>query len=165
MAILNNRLTAEQYAENFADIHPPFETKDAALVEANRCLFCYDAPCMKSCPTVLKYRSLSSRLQPIISKVAHIPFLFRISWVQDAARFVRLKNYAKAPVYIISWKKRRYPLQGCSVTVPKWPCRKTGSCLTEKPGIGKKVAVIGAGPCWLKLCPCVITGRCRRNHI
>ena len=49
--IKDNRLTTAQYAENFSDIHPPFETKDAALVEANRCLFCYDAPCMKSCPT------------------------------------------------------------------------------------------------------------------
>ena len=51
MAIENNKLSEQQYAENFSDIHPPFETQDAALVEANRCLFCYDAPCMKSCPT------------------------------------------------------------------------------------------------------------------
>ena len=51
MAIKNNRLTKEQYEENFADIHPPFENKTAAVVEANRCLFCYDAPCTKSCPT------------------------------------------------------------------------------------------------------------------
>ncbi len=49
--IKNNRLTAEQYAENFSDIHPPFHEKEAALVEANRCLFCYDAPCIKQCPT------------------------------------------------------------------------------------------------------------------
>lgn len=49
--IKNNRLTREQYEQNFSDIHPPFETRDAALVEANRCLFCYDAPCTKSCPT------------------------------------------------------------------------------------------------------------------
>jgi len=51
MSIQNNRLTGEQYSENFSDIHPPFETEDAALVEANRCLFCYDAPCIKACPT------------------------------------------------------------------------------------------------------------------
>lgn len=49
--IKNNRLTTEQYEHNFVDIHPPFETKDAALTEANRCLFCYDAPCTKLCPT------------------------------------------------------------------------------------------------------------------
>lgn len=51
MPISNNRLTESEYAANFADIHPPFATHDAAVVEANRCLFCYDAPCMKSCPT------------------------------------------------------------------------------------------------------------------
>ena len=51
MSIINNRLTKEQYEANFADIHPPFENKTAAQVEANRCLFCYDAPCTKSCPT------------------------------------------------------------------------------------------------------------------
>jgi dihydropyrimidine dehydrogenase (NAD+) subunit PreT len=49
--IRDHRLTDAEYAQNFSDIHPPFETGDAALVEANRCLFCYDAPCTKSCPT------------------------------------------------------------------------------------------------------------------
>jgi len=49
--IRNNRLTNVQYEQNFADIHPPFENKTAAQVEASRCLFCYDAPCTKSCPT------------------------------------------------------------------------------------------------------------------
>src|SRR4051812_37286817 len=37
-------------SEVFAEIHPPFEDQ-AALVEANRCLFCFDAPCMVACPT------------------------------------------------------------------------------------------------------------------
>jgi glutamate synthase (NADPH/NADH) small chain len=51
MAITNNKLSQEQYEQNFADIHPPYESITAAKVDANRCLFCYDAPCMKSCPT------------------------------------------------------------------------------------------------------------------
>ena len=51
MAIINNRLSEKQYEQNFADIHPPYENSTAAKVDANRCLFCYDAPCMKSCPT------------------------------------------------------------------------------------------------------------------
>src|ERR1700740_312237 len=49
--IKRNRLTDEQYEKNFSDIHPPYESHNAALVDANRCLFCYDAPCTKSCPT------------------------------------------------------------------------------------------------------------------
>ena len=51
MGIENNRLSPSEYELNFSDIHPPFDKKEAALVEANRCLFCYDAPCTKSCPT------------------------------------------------------------------------------------------------------------------
>ncbi len=34
----------------FADIAPPLTT-DAALAEAHRCLYCYDAPCTQACPT------------------------------------------------------------------------------------------------------------------
>ena len=43
-------LTDEQLAANFADIAPPL-TSDYALLEANKCLFCHDAPCTIACPT------------------------------------------------------------------------------------------------------------------
>src|SRR3546814_1112068 len=44
------RLPDSAYAENFGDVHPPLDRK-AALVEASRCYFCYDAPCIEACPT------------------------------------------------------------------------------------------------------------------
>jgi dihydropyrimidine dehydrogenase (NAD+) subunit PreT len=34
----------------FPDLHPAFDAR-AAVVEANRCLNCFDAPCMSACPT------------------------------------------------------------------------------------------------------------------
>jgi glutamate synthase (NADPH/NADH) small chain len=34
----------------FPEIHPPFEPQ-AAAIEANRCLYCFDAPCTAACPT------------------------------------------------------------------------------------------------------------------
>jgi dihydropyrimidine dehydrogenase (NAD+) subunit PreT len=37
-------------AANLADIKPPYSPQEAR-VEASRCLFCYDAPCIKACPT------------------------------------------------------------------------------------------------------------------
>lgn len=37
-------------AERFPDLHPPFAPQ-AAVVEANRCLNCFDAPCTGACPT------------------------------------------------------------------------------------------------------------------
>jgi len=48
--IASGRLAADEYARNFADLHPPM-TAHEALVEADRCLFCFDAPCMTACPT------------------------------------------------------------------------------------------------------------------
>jgi dihydropyrimidine dehydrogenase (NAD+) subunit PreT len=44
------RLQAAVLAANFADAHPPL-TPAQAVVEANRCYFCYDAPCVEACPT------------------------------------------------------------------------------------------------------------------
>ncbi len=43
-------LSTEEFASSFAEIHPPFEPS-AAVVEANRCLYCFDAPCAGACPT------------------------------------------------------------------------------------------------------------------
>jgi len=37
-------------AELFQDLHPPFEPQ-AAVIESNRCLNCFDAPCTTACPT------------------------------------------------------------------------------------------------------------------
>jgi len=48
--IVAGRLDADQYVENFSDLHPPLG-KNKAHVEADRCYFCYDAPCMDACPT------------------------------------------------------------------------------------------------------------------
>jgi len=43
-------LDIKDIERNFADIHPAL-TAAEALHEANRCLYCYDAPCMHACPT------------------------------------------------------------------------------------------------------------------
>ncbi len=44
------KLPAEQLERNFAEINPPL-TSSQALDEGSRCLFCYDPPCQKACPT------------------------------------------------------------------------------------------------------------------
>lgn len=48
--IVAGRLLPDQYADNFSDLHPPLDHHEA-LVESDRCYFCYDAPCMNACPT------------------------------------------------------------------------------------------------------------------
>lgn len=48
--IATSRLDADDYLKNFSDLHPPLSAHEAA-VEADRCYFCYDAPCVNACPT------------------------------------------------------------------------------------------------------------------
>jgi glutamate synthase (NADPH/NADH) small chain len=44
------KLSNEEYEQNFSELKPAF-TKNQATAEANRCLYCFDSPCMKVCPT------------------------------------------------------------------------------------------------------------------
>jgi glutamate synthase (NADPH/NADH) small chain len=48
--IRNRRLGDAEIAKNFSDMHPPL-SRSEALIEADRCYFCYDAPCTTACPT------------------------------------------------------------------------------------------------------------------
>ena len=55
------RLSACQYAANFSDSHPPL-TSTQALIEAERCYYCHDAPCVTACPTGIDIPSFIRRI-------------------------------------------------------------------------------------------------------
>jgi len=48
--IAAGRLSGDVLAENFGDLHAPLDGHEAA-VAADRCYFCYEAPCVTACPT------------------------------------------------------------------------------------------------------------------
>ena len=48
--IRTKRLEKSEIDKNFSDLHPAL-TRSEALIEADRCYFCYDAPCTTACPT------------------------------------------------------------------------------------------------------------------
>lgn len=54
-------LDIKQIESNFADINPPL-TMAEALHEANRCLYCYDAPCTNACPTHIDVPSFIKKI-------------------------------------------------------------------------------------------------------
>ena len=55
------RLSACQYTDNFGDAHPPL-THVQALIEAERCYYCFDAPCINACPTGIDIPSFVRRI-------------------------------------------------------------------------------------------------------
>src|ERR1700750_3395546 len=149
MAIIPHRLQPDAYSENFRDIHPPFETKDAALVEANRCLFCYDAPCTKSCPTGIDVPKFIKQITTDnIKGSAHTIFQSNIMGggcskvcpVEKLCEGSCVYNLMDEEAIPIA-RLQRYATE--KAIANKWPL------FTRKPSNGKKVAVIGAGPAGL----------------
>lgn len=149
MSIRNNRLTTAEYQEHFSDIHPPFETPDAALVEANRCLFCYDPPCMKSCPTSINVPKFIKQIATEnIKGSAHTIFSSNIMGagcskvcpVEKLCEGACVYNLMhETPINIA--KLQRYSTE--KALENKW------QLFERKPSIGKKVAIVGAGPAGL----------------
>jgi glutamate synthase (NADPH/NADH) small chain len=55
------RRTAADYAQAFADAAPRL-SRTQALVESERCLYCFDAPCIQACPTGIDVPSFIRRI-------------------------------------------------------------------------------------------------------
>jgi dihydropyrimidine dehydrogenase (NAD+) subunit PreT len=54
-------LNIEQIEKNFSEINPAL-TAAEAMHEANRCLYCYDAPCIHACPTHIDVPSFIKKI-------------------------------------------------------------------------------------------------------
>ncbi|MFC0478125.1 NAD(P)-dependent oxidoreductase [Robertmurraya beringensis] len=48
--VKQSRISYDHIAANFQEVHPGLSNREA-VEEANRCLYCYDAPCITACPT------------------------------------------------------------------------------------------------------------------
>jgi dihydropyrimidine dehydrogenase (NAD+) subunit PreT len=149
MAIRNNRLSETEYLDNFQDIHPPFETKDAAFVEANRCIFCYDAPCMKSCPTSIDVPKFIKQIatdnvkgsaHTILSSNIMGAGCSKVCPVEKLCEGACVYNFMhEKPIQIA--RLQRYSTE--KAMEQNW------QLFDRKPSIGKKVAIVGAGPAGL----------------
>ena len=149
MSIKSNRLTTVEYQENFSDIHPPYETKDAALVEANRCLFCYDPPCMKSCPTSINVpkfikqiatENIKGSAHTILSSNIMGASCSKVCPVEKLCEGACVYNLMhEIPIHIA--KLQRYSTE--IALEKKW------QLFERKTSKNKRVAIIGAGPAGL----------------
>ena len=153
MAIKNNRLSKQEYNQNFSDIHPPFETHNAALVEANRCLFCYDAPCTKSCPTGINVPKFIKQITTEdIKGSARTIFSSNIMGA-GCSKVCPVEKLCEGACVFNLMDEEAIPIAKLQRYSTEAAMNKGWQLFERKPvpiGIGrKKVAVIGAGPAGL----------------
>ena len=142
------RLPDSAYAENFSDVHPPLDRK-AALVEASRCYFCYDAPCIEACPTGIDIPSFIRKIstdnvrgaaQDILEENILGGACARVCPTEVLCQQACVRNAQEAkPVQIGLLQRYATDAVMESATHP----------FTRAAPTGKRVAVVGAGPAGL----------------
>ena len=149
MAIQNNRLSKEELIHNFSDVHPPFEHPEGAIIEANRCINCYDAPCQKSCPTSIDVPlfikqiasgNVKGSAKTIFSSNILGGGCSKVCPVEKLCEGACVYNFLEEEPISIA-KLQRYSTE--KAISAKW------KLFERKPSNGKKVAIIGAGPAGL----------------
>jgi len=148
---LNNsapKLSPEQYEQNFADIHPPL-SPNSAVMEANRCLYCFDSPCMKACPTHIDISTFIKKIATGNLK-GSAKTILESNWVPlTCAKACPVDVLCEgACVYtergetpIEIGRLQRYTMDWFYQTMPR--------IFEPAPKNGKSVGVIGSGPAGL----------------
>lgn len=132
--------------EDWFSDHKPLFTRAEAMAEANRCLYCHDAPCIHACPTGIDVPSF-------IRKIASDSLL-------GAARTILSSNMLGyscsrvCPVEVLCVGACVYNLEDVPpIAIGRLQRYATETILgtsrrvfTPSPSIGKRVALVGAGP-------------------
>jgi len=143
------RLSTEEYVQRFADATPRF-TNTQALLEAERCLYCYDAPCATACPTSIDVPSFIKRIadgnlrgsaKAILESNPLGGMCARVCPTENLCEAVCVRNTQEdRPVAI--GRLQRHAVDALMES-------DKPQIFTRAPSTGKKVAVVGAGPAGL----------------
>src|ERR1700723_4792164 len=146
MSFVEQARVHPETSARFGDFHPPLD-RQAALAEANRCLFCFDAPCAGACPTHID-------VPRFIKKIASGNLSGSARTILDAnilgASCARacpvevlcegacvLHRFNKQPIQIA--RLQRFAMASLHASGAPLP-------FTPAPDTGLSVALIGAGP-------------------
>src|SRR5258708_4888612 len=126
-----------EIAQRFAEIHPPFDPQ-AALVEANRCLYCLDAPCTAACPTHIDVPRFIKKIATANLRGSAVTILDANILGSSCSRVCPvdvlcegacvMHRYNKQPIEI--GRLQRHAMDYFIVTVP--------SCLSKRPQIARR---------------------------
>jgi dihydropyrimidine dehydrogenase (NAD+) subunit PreT len=146
--ISGKRLTRQDYAANFADLHPPLDDHEA-LVEADRCYFCHDAPCMTACPTSIDIPMFIREIQAGHPKSAAKTIFDQNILGGMCARVCPTETLCEEACV-------REAAEGKPVKIGQLQRYATDIAMQDKThpyvramASGKRVAVVGAGPAGL----------------
>ena len=146
--IAAGRLSGDRLAQNFDDVAPPLD-RQRALIESQRCYYCYDAPCITACPTGIDIpgfiRSISTdnlrgAAEQILGANIFGGMCARVCPTEELCEGVCVRNTDESKPVEIS-ALQRYATD--------WVFRDDAKLFERGPDTGRRIAVVGAGPAGL----------------
>lgn len=144
--IKSNRLTGEEYERNFSDIHPPFANKEAAVQEANRCLFCYDAPCVKQCPTSINIPKFIKQITTDNIKGSATTIFNANIFGGGCSRVCPVEKLCEGSCVYNLLHEKPIEIAKLQRYATDKPIAEKWELFKRKPSVNKRIAIIGAGP-------------------
>ncbi|MEK5333356.1 MULTISPECIES: NAD(P)-dependent oxidoreductase [unclassified Lysinibacillus] len=137
----------KQLKRNFVELTSRM-TKNEAIEEANRCLYCYDAPCIKACPTSIQIPNFIKKIASGNMKGSATTILeanpigascARVCPTEELCEGACVLNSSTKPIKI--GELQRYATD--------WAMETNAQLFKKGESNGLKVAIIGAGPAGL----------------
>lgn len=146
--VVPGRLPADAYAANFTDVAPPLEAHEAR-VAADRCYFCYDAPCVTACPTTIDIplfiRQISTGTPDAAAKtIFHQNILGGM-----CARVCPTENLCEGACVRMTSEGNPVQIGALQRYATDGLMSHNAHPFTRGPATGKRIAVVGAGPAGL----------------
>ncbi|SEM73549.1 NAD(P)-dependent oxidoreductase [Paenibacillus sp. OV219] len=132
---------------NFAEVKPGMRPKQA-FEEAHRCLYCYDAPCIKACPTGINIPSFIKRIanknmlgsaRTILEANPMGASCARVCPTEELCEGACVLNDTSKPILIGDLQR----------FATDWAIRNNQQLFASGERNGRSVAVIGGGPAGL----------------
>ncbi|MBI3548084.1 MAG: NAD(P)-dependent oxidoreductase [Elusimicrobia bacterium] len=132
----------------FADISPAMRPEEAA-VEANRCLYCYDAPCIQACPTHIEIPRFIKQIASKNLTGSAKTILEANALGHSCARICPVEVLCEGACVYLDWHEKPIQIARLQRHATDALHAKGKRPFQAGRDNGRKVAIVGAGPAGL----------------
>ena len=141
-------MTLEDLQARFTELEPPM-SKNEARTEANRCLYCFDAPCIKACPTGIDVPTFIRKISTDNTTGAAVTILSANLMGATCARVCPVEELCEGACVLNEENRKPIEIGRLQRYATDHLYDKGVMPFQPAPRNGKRVAVVGAGPAGL----------------
>lgn len=142
------KLSKEEIEKNFSKIKPLL-TDNEAHIEASRCLFCYDAPCIAACPTSIDIPLFIRQIMSGNIKGSAKTILSKNILGKSCGDVCPTKVLCEGSCVYLNLNQKPIEIGRLQAYATEYAIKNNIQFFTKGKTTGKKVAVIGGGPAGL----------------